>query len=153
MFESIDPNLITSFALLMNYFIYKELNYGNNFFKLLILLFFRWLADNLDGCVARRYKKTSKLGGFLDTISDFTLLMIFGCFIIKQLKLSKTCYIVWFIIFLITITHYNFWHDHSNLSSYKDDSINAIEFFVNNSWAYFLIFIIVYYIIKCRKKI
>lgn len=150
-FKDIHPNLITSFGLLMNYFIYKELNHGKNVSKLIILLVFRWLADCLDGNVARKYKKCSKLGGYLDTISDCLLFLIFGDFIIKQLKLPKEMYTILFTCFILIMTYYDSLHDHSNITVYKKDSINLLEFFVNNTWAYFLIFLFVYFILKRRK--
>ena len=37
---------------------------------IVLMIFLRYLADIIDGKVARKYKKTSKLGGYLDTISD-----------------------------------------------------------------------------------
>ena len=38
-------------------------------------------TDNLDGMVARKYKKTSNIGGFLDTLSD-TIMIIISTYLI-----------------------------------------------------------------------
>ncbi len=103
--------------------------------------------------MARKYKKTSKLGGYLDTISDSLLFLIFGDFIIKQLKLPKQWYTILILCFSIVMLYYDSWHDHKNVTEYKDNSINAVQFIANNTWVYFIIFIIVFLVIKDKKKL
>ena len=68
-FRHIHPNVITITSMVLNYFIYISiLNRQKQ--KALILLWIRYMTDNLDGHIARKYGKTSKIGGLLDTIAD-----------------------------------------------------------------------------------
>ena len=81
LFKNIHPNTITLTGMIINFIIFF-LYFQPSHYKIInsILLVLRILADNLDGMVARHYKKTSKIGGLLDTISDNTLsIMIVYC--------------------------------------------------------------------------
>ena len=74
LFKYIHPNVITITGLLLNGICLFTLYYLKNKDLTAILLVLRILADNLDGMVARRFNKTSKLGGLLDTFSDAILI-------------------------------------------------------------------------------
>lgn len=81
LFKHIHPNTITLTGMMIN-FIMFFLYFQPGHYKTInsILLILRILADNLDGMVARHYKKTSDIGGLLDTISDNILsIMIVYC--------------------------------------------------------------------------
>ena len=77
--KNIHPNIITFFGIFLNVLIYYSLDL-KLLLPLLFLLFLRYLTDCLDGAVARMYKKVSKLGGYLDTISDHMLIFIVSFF-------------------------------------------------------------------------
>ena len=82
----IHPNIITISGLLLNFYIYKLLNTNKiNIYILFLSLFYRWLADILDGAIARKYNKQSKLGHYLDTLSDSILIIIGFSLLIKNL--------------------------------------------------------------------
>ena len=69
--KHIHPNIITISGLILNFYIYHLLDTPNsNIYLLGSCIIYRWLADCLDGAVARKYKKSSKLGLYLDTLSD-----------------------------------------------------------------------------------
>ena len=70
----IHPNIITISGLIINFYIYYLLyTPHSNIYLLTFFMIYRWLADCLDGAVARKYNKGSKLGHHLDTISDIIL--------------------------------------------------------------------------------
>ena len=70
----IHPNVITCFGIALNFIILQQSHNPNIIFYLCLAL--RYLADCLDGGVAREYGKSSRLGGFLDTASDNILIFI-----------------------------------------------------------------------------
>lgn len=106
--------------------------------KLLIgIILYRYLTDILDGCVARKYKKTSKLGGYLDTINDFMLFII-----ISYLHLEKKYFILTFIFASLYIIKFDLFYDHSNIKI--ESTISG--FLVNNSILIYSILIILIYI-------
>lgn len=70
LFKYIHPNWITLIGLIINcLLLYVRKDYKFIFYLLNVL---RILCDNLDGMIARKYNKTSYLGGLLDTIGDLT---------------------------------------------------------------------------------
>ena len=78
LFKYIHPNIISFIGIICNILIYF-LIFKNIKNKLLLLILFniRALSDILDGAIARKYNKTSKLGHYMDTFSEFKFL----CFI------------------------------------------------------------------------
>ena len=87
-FRFIHPNFISLISIILNYFIYIYLICTVphlNIYLFSIILFIRWLSDCLDGAIARKYNKTSKLGHSLDTLGDILLFYIFMYFILNKL--------------------------------------------------------------------
>ena len=74
LFSYIHPNTITFIGIACNLYILYLLQFIGtekfDYFLIGFLLFVRYFCDSLDGAVARKYKKTSKLGNFLDSFSD-----------------------------------------------------------------------------------
>ena len=120
----------------------KEPNNAN------IFLVIRYFCDILDGAVARKYNKTSKLGGYLDTIDDIMLITLYSGFIIwKKTENIKYTGIGSIVILLVLICYFkseDSLSDHKNL---KKDSNNIfkklVKFIVDNS---ILVYIIMYYV-------
>lgn len=135
--EHIHPNYITISGIISNFLIYYLLVKKINKNILIGIIMYRYLTDILDGCVARKYKKTSKLGGYLDTINDFMLFTI-----ISYLYLDKKYFILTFIFANLYIVRFNLFHDHSGVK--KEGSITA--FFVNNTILIYSILITLIYI-------
>ncbi len=123
-FKHIDPNAITILGMFFNILIYKEIicssNKKINMYILALLFVIRWLLDDLDGAVARKYNKKSKIGGTLDTISDYMLCAIIVYYFITKLKLSKIWYLIVITVFGFFTTYYNNIHDHDSLKKYHN---------------------------------
>lgn len=151
-FKNINPNIITCFGLLLNYLIYKELYKSKiNFTKLFLILALRCLSDILDGSVARKYKKISKIGGLLDTLSDSILQFIVADYFIRKFRLPFYCYGIVLAIILASIFFSDSWYKHTNLKTYEHNKLNLSPFLVNNTCIWFIIFsIVVLYLGKKR---
>lgn len=138
--KNIHPNIITFFGILLNILIYYFLKLA--FLKtLFFVLFLRHLIDCLDGAVARKYKKVSKFGGYLDTISDHMLIFIVSLFVFEVFSFGY--YILISIILVLINLAYLFiirsLSDHQNI---KAKGKNFYNFLVNNSWILYLCFYI-----------
>jgi phosphatidylglycerophosphate synthase len=138
--KHIHPNVITFFGIFINVLIYYSLDL-KFLVPLLFLLFLRYLTDCLDGAVARMYKKASKLGGYLDTISDHMLIFIVSLFVFEVFSFDY--YILFSIILTLISLSYLFiiksLSDHRNI---KVKGKNFYNFLVNNSWILYLCFYI-----------
>jgi phosphatidylglycerophosphate synthase len=156
-FKYISPNLITLSGIILNFYIYHlAVNKNSNLFILGICLAYRWLVDCLDGAVARKYHKTSKLGHYLDTLSDFIALFL-ACYVIQKniFNLSLTFCLIVYSIFLIIFNYYfNFINTHNQMKN-KDNNqtfINIlIGFLVNNSLITYIFTYILYIIVRIKK--
>ena len=138
--KALHPNIITFFGIGLNLLIYYLL-YRIFLMSLFFALFLRYWVDCLDGAVARKYKKVSKIGGYLDTISDHMLIFIILLFVFKAFSFE---YYILFSIFLVLINlAYLFiirsLSDHQNI---KAKGKNFYNFLVNNSWILYLCFYI-----------
>jgi phosphatidylglycerophosphate synthase len=78
-FKYMHPNAITLIGMICNIILYYGSLFKLNTHMIAILLLLRWFTDVMDGNVAREYNKTSKFGGFLDTITDtsFSMVMVY----------------------------------------------------------------------------
>jgi phosphatidylglycerophosphate synthase len=139
-FKNIHPNMITATGIIINIIIliyYKKMT----FYVFCTLLFIRWLVDCLDGNVARKYNKTSDLGGKLDTISDMMLLYILTFIVFREFHISN-----WLLVFLLLIVgivdnKYSFIKgDHSRLKTMD----KSMSFFTNNTIIFYILFIIIF---------
>ena len=85
LFKNIHPNVISIIGIFLNFLILWSIieNKSNHVITILALL--RCLTDILDGMVARKYNKKSKLGGWLDTFQDVLL----GFFVVPFILLLK----------------------------------------------------------------
>jgi len=154
-FENIHPNEITIFGGILNLFILDNLNNilqgaKPKYIDLGILLGLRWLADCLDGNVARKYKKTSKIGNILDTISDIMLLAIAFYFICVSMNISMVFYFIFMIMVVVVATwKYNIFESHESIKSHDGIVGNALSFLVANSIIQFGVF---FYIVMYFAK-
>lgn len=138
-FKYTSPNFITLIGFVLNFVIYYEIvNY--NFNIATILLIIRYLADCLDGGIARKYNKKSKFGGLFDTISD-SLLIFFSTLAICYLY--NISYGLFFSFALMAINIYVI-HSFESLSDHagmktKGSAIKSLyAFSVNNSFLLFV---------------
>jgi len=148
LFKNIHPNCITIFGCAMNglmiyfYFIKK------NKFITSILLFIRILCDNLDGMVARKFNRVSKMGGLLDSLADcFLLSTIWYAFLIYIrvpysfcISIILGCGMLWYLIVQDAVfLHINFKNDGSFLNK-------IVIFLSENTYLQALFVIIMMYI-------
>jgi hypothetical protein len=145
----IHPNIITISGLIINFYIYYLLyTPHSNIYLLTFFMIYRWLADCLDGAVARKYNKGSKLGHHLDTISDIILGFICINYIqsfIFNLSFNYSLLIYLIFLFILNKT-FNFIETHDNLKKIKNNKAilnNFIVFNINNPIFMFLFIILV----------
>jgi phosphatidylglycerophosphate synthase len=150
-FRKVHPNFITVAGLISNILIIFLLIKGYIYLASLFLII-KFFCDTLDGQVARKYNKTSKLGGYLDTISDITLLAPYCGAVAWSMTGSLTYALCTLFVSLLTIVGYTArkgtFHDHSNLKGGGTNAIEkAVEFTVNNSIIFYIIIIIFNFLI------
>ncbi len=145
-FKKIHPNFITVVGMASNVLIISFLLKGYIHLASLFLVI-KFFCDCLDGAVARRYNKTSKLGGYLDTISDVTLIAPY-CGVITWLVTGNLIYaisvlFVSSLMFVGYILRLGTMSDHSKLKEGGSNVIEkSVEFTVNNSIIVYLAVII-----------
>ena len=148
LFKYIHPNIISLFSIILNFCIYKLLySNNNNIYLFSLFLLLRWLSDLLDGAVARKYNKLSKLGHYLDTLSDIMLIIIIFNFILQSIFgypfVLNMIIISLLIIYLFT--KYNMLETHKNLKKYNNNFFECIiPFLTNNSYITFLFILLIY---------
>ena len=150
LFKNTNPNTITIFGIILNiiilYFI-EQPGTSTNKITVAILLLLRCIADILDGAVARKYKKQSKLGGILDTFSDYMFIIVISYFIIEKNDLPVVTYSSVIVILLLILFFYNSYHDHSKLKRKNGTISDIVPLIVNNTIiVYYLIFVAYIYL-------
>ena len=90
LFKYIHPNTITISGIISNFYILKFLIY-KKINTLNMLLTFRYFTDIMDGAVARKYNKVSKIGGYLDTINDTMLISFYSGYFLWKIKIINSC--------------------------------------------------------------
>ncbi len=151
-FSNIHPNLITGFGFIMNFLIFHQI-YNTNYDYLPYTLFMRWLADCLDGNVARKYKKTSTLGNNLDLSSD--IILIYGSLylIARIYKIPQKYTILLMIAFLaLEIMIFNALDKNKKDLNKKDANIfkKIHNFIIDNSY---IQYIVLYFIVVKNVEI
>lgn len=139
-FKYISPNTITVVGFLMNFAILYFVTSGLLILSLIFLLF-RYLADCLDGGVARKYNKKSKLGGVLDTWSDTVLIYvsIVGLFYIYNISYASEFAAFFSCLNLYVMSLSNSLVDHEGMKNGGSIFENIYSFFINNSFILFII--------------
>lgn len=135
-FHNIHPNVISLIGITCNVILFLIINHENieNYSSILsVCTIIRFLSDCLDGAVARKYNKTSKLGHMLDTVSDmmFMFLMI-NMFIVKY-SLSKMFYCVGVLIILYLHFCHQIFSTHENMKKSKNGILDKLTNFLTNN--------------------
>jgi len=132
--EKMNPNAITLFniipSLISLYYVYHK-----DYLLFFIFLIIRTVLDCLDGLVARKYNKTSKLGAFLDIFTDLcfnsALLYIVLNNYSNDVKLYSIC-----LFLIISLYWYYYPNDLTNIipdnSLLSSPLIYAIIIYINN---------------------
>ena len=147
--KHIHPNIITITGLILNFYIYHLLDTpDSNIYLLGFCIIYRWMADCLDGAVARKYNKGSKLGHQMDTLSD--IIMGFITFYFIQKHFFNWPFNICLIIYIIFVIIYNYLFDfintHDNLKNSKKNNIidYSVSFLTNNTIIIYVLLIIQY---------
>jgi len=149
----IHPNVLTVSGIFLTYLISRELFKKNKSIAILfVLLTFRWLVDCLDGSVARKYNKGSKIGGVLDTVSDFIFISMISFYFIETFKMSKFWYGVIIVFELFFIFGYDALSDHSKAKKYNGGVKDIVPFCIDNTILMFIIIFVIIYCIQCKKR-
>jgi phosphatidylglycerophosphate synthase len=142
-FQNIHPNIITASSLVLNIFILIILLKWRNGINIPLIgsiLVFRCATDIFDGAVARKYNKSSKLGGYLDTIGDFSLFIIFFYYIFDRYNCSSIYWIPFLGLLFYSLICFDIAHDHSSLKIYDGGLFQHFcAFWANNTIVLFTI--------------
>lgn len=146
LFKNIHPNTISISGIIANLYIIKNLYHGKKNMAN-ILLAYRYLADIMDGAIARHYNKTSVMGGYLDTLDDTMLISLYFGYITwnftKNFKFSLLVGFIGFISNIIYLSSYNSLHDHSNVKNLNKTLFQKFcKFSINNTILYFIAIIL-----------
>ena len=77
-----EPNVITIVGFLLNFVILFSFEQKNTLLFISSVIV-RYICDSLDGYIARKYKKTSEIGGIMDTVSDLGFFMVLTYTVLK----------------------------------------------------------------------
>ena len=147
-FKDIDPNIITSVGIICNILIIPYVYHLDkekiNYVILGILFAVRWVCDGIDGAVARKYNKKSKLGNQLDTLSDWMYQFIIFCALIMMFEWSSWTIIFFFIYMYIEIKYHNVLESHDALKDGGNIYDNIVKFATDSS---ILLFILIYVVL------
>lgn len=151
---NIHPNYITLLALLLSAaipFLHLQKMYG----LVVIFIITRQILDCLDGTIARQCKKTSKLGGYLDTLADgiFYASIIFSVVFMITSDISTSmlyaigivsCFFILNCAFLGT----SMLHDHTQYKDSKSKNIiqRLYSYITNNTILIFACASFIYYL-------
>lgn len=125
LFQDVHPNAVTIFGMVMNGFMFHYYFVLDIKYMTCILLVIRIICDNLDGMIARKFNKVTKLGGLLDSLSDCFLLSTvwYGALIYFKIPYSECvailfgCIMFWYLLYHDALfLHKNFSHDKSLLN-------------------------------------
>ena len=102
---NISPNEVTILGFILTIIIVYVFFYNTSVTLLVFLLKLRTLCDIYDGLIARKCNKTTKIGKYLDILSDTLLSLIILTITFFKIN-SKFIYIKFFILILISIFIY-----------------------------------------------
>jgi phosphatidylglycerophosphate synthase len=147
-FQDIHPNSITITSLILNITILIVLlrwRSGIHLGLLAALMAIRCATDIFDGAVARKYDKGSKLGGYLDTLGDFSFIIIIIYFLFDRYNVCAACWIPILTLLFYSIRHFDMAHDHSALKVYNGGPFQHFAAFCANNTV--VLFTVIYGVI------
>lgn len=149
-FANIHPNIISIISIVCNIALYFILapsleNQQIHVGAFTIVLIMRCLTDILDGAVARKYNKTSRLGGLLDTLGDVMLLLLLGYYGCRRYDLHfGLCWVLLGVI-IGSIYSLDLYHDHAAAKMYEGHVGRQMLAFLTNNTV--IVFAVVYFVI------
>lgn len=153
--ENIHPNYITLVALLLSVSI-PFLHSSKRHVEVVMCILIRQVCDLLDGPVARTCKKTSKIGGFLDTAADYVFvgsMIQVACASLLQLNAIASygvAVLAVLVLVLYTVSLYSVraLHDHS---VFKGEGGGMHAVVANNSIIVSVVIALTYYTVTSRR--
>ncbi len=148
LFKNIHPNVITGIGIISNYFIYHYYFNIKNYTITSLLLILRVFLDSLDGMIARKFNKISKLGGYLDTICDTinVIIISYGIFVHFRLKYSECKAILVGVLMIYYLYSQDALFVHKNFNKDKSIFNKIIIFLSENTYSTTLLIIILIYL-------
>lgn len=144
-FKNIHPNWITAFGFGINIILFSTI-INKLLLATLLFLIVRYFSDLLDGAVARRYNKVTKLGGIFDSVSDNILIFV----LVYSIGILLNVDYIFFIALTVTAINLmymvseNSFVDHEPIKHGKGILKGTYSFFVNNNCiSYSLVYIII----------
>jgi phosphatidylglycerophosphate synthase len=136
----VSPNFITCCGMVCNYLIHSCIFKPNMKITVFVLFNIRCLSDILDGAVARKYNKKSRVGHIMDTVCDYTNMVVLTNYLFYVLKWEQ--YHFTFIITWILVSELQF----SMLTTHDilKNSKGFGSFYVNNTFIFNNIFYLMY---------
>ena len=138
-FSHVSPNIVTSCGLIATLLLIGHLKNlkQSSLIQISVLILGRWLADTLDGNIARTFNKTSKFGGAFDLMSDNIFAMIIIYFVLKYQfpQFNKIVSLVITCIFVSYFYYMDSLYIHSDIANVKNQNISTdiINFSMQNT--------------------
>ena len=156
-FSSIHPNYITLVGIISNFLVIYYLNQKKIYYSIFFLML-RCVCDILDGLVARKYDKTTNLGGYLDTLGDCLITTLYFYLFIKcNLKVnyndSLRYTVIYFFFHMFTMNNLGSLYHHDDLKKKKKDFFKICIFaIIKNTILVHILFAIynAYIVDKCE---
>jgi phosphatidylserine synthase len=101
--NNIHPNNITIFNIINGIYLYYNIKYCDNKTIISIQIILYYILDCLDGEIARQCKKQSKLGGYLDSVSDILFFSIVSTYLICKYLFKNFNYFNYYYVSLTYI--------------------------------------------------
>ena len=130
---NIHPNIITLSNIINSIFLFINIKCYNNKKIIIIQMILYYIFDCLDGEVARKCNKQSKLGGYLDTISDMLFFAIILNYFIYKFILKDSKYFNFKYIILFYLILFSIFDKYYNLETHTQTNNKLIlEYMYNN---------------------
>jgi phosphatidylglycerophosphate synthase len=143
----VHPNAITITGMLLNFCIFYAITH-EMLGETILMLSARYFADCLDGGVARKYDKKSKMGGALDSGSDTILIYVstFGIFHLYKLPYGSASAVLVSCLNLFMMSLSGSLVDHAGMKVGGSCLEILYAFLVNNSYTLFIVKIVMVYV-------
>ena len=126
------------------------MRYNKKPYRALLLLILTQIIDCIDGQVARKCNKQTKLGGYLDLICDnlrLTICILLFIIIVLKIKIKNELFVFIIIYFLFGLSMNFIFDDISGHIIHKTNFIhNIIKLMMDNSFAVIIFIWLVLYL-------
>ena len=128
---NVHPNLITLLGFIPIYFIYINI-LEKKTLSVYLFAYINYMLDCLDGELARKSGKTSKLGGYLDTLHDLTSIFSLLYLILKWKAIPILLFFALIIILIFKM----------NIITHEPNRFKKSFYFLHDNLVFFYFFLI-----------